>query len=96
MFTPLYMYIDFSDAQGQVTPSQCRIWLKFELIQVFMHVLVSYKNKEESIKTEGARVFITFSHYKSVEIFPDAQGLLTQKSVIRSGRVLYSFEILRM
>ena len=59
-----------------------------------MHVLVSYKNNEESIKKEGARVLITFSHYKSVEIFPDAQGQLTPKSVFRSGRVLYSFEIL--
>ena len=31
-------------------------WQKFELIQAFMHVLITCKNKEDSIKNEGARV----------------------------------------
>ena len=36
------------------------IWLKFELIQDFMHVLVTCKNKADSIKNEGAIVVTTF------------------------------------
>ena len=34
--------------------------LKFELIQAFMHVLVTCKNEEDPIKNEGARVFTRF------------------------------------
>ena len=37
-----------------------RIWLKFELIQTFMHVLVSCRNEEDQIKYEGTRVFTSF------------------------------------
>ena len=37
-----------------------------------------------------------FSHYKSMEIFPDAQGQLTPQSLIRSGRILNLFEMLWM
>ena len=33
------------------------IWPKFELIQAFMHVLTTYKNEDDRIKSEGARVF---------------------------------------
>ena len=34
------------------------------------------------------------SHYKSMEIFPDAQGQVTLQSVIGSGRISNSFETL--
>ena len=53
------------------------IWPKFELIQAFMHVLVSFKNEDDSIKNGGARVVTTF--------IPDAQGQLTLQSLIQSG-----------
>ena len=36
------------------------IWLKFKLIQAFMHVLLTCKNADDRIKNEGARVFIRF------------------------------------
>ena len=36
------------------------IWSKFELIQAFMHVLVTCKNEDHRIKNEGARVFTRF------------------------------------
>ena len=36
------------------------IWPKFELIQAFMHALVTCKNKADSIKNVGARVVTTF------------------------------------
>ena len=38
---------------------------KFELIQAFMHVLITCKNKEDQIKNEGSSI----SHNKSMRIF---------------------------
>ena len=34
--------------------------LKFELIQAFMHVLVTCKNEDDRFKNEGARLFTRF------------------------------------
>ena len=81
MFTTLY--INFSDTKGQITPEWVvvSIWPKFELVQAFMHVLVTCKNEDDSIKNDEARVVTTFSHYKSMEIFPEAQGQLTLQSL---------------
>ena len=36
------------------------IWPKFELMQAFMHVLVTCKNEDDRIKNDGARVFTRF------------------------------------
>ena len=36
------------------------IWPKLELIQAFMHVLVTCKNEDDSYQNEGARVFTRF------------------------------------
>ena len=36
------------------------VWSKFELIQAFMHVLVTCKNEDDRFKNEGARVFTRF------------------------------------
>ena len=36
------------------------IWPNFELIQAFMHILVTCKNENDSIKNGGARVVTTF------------------------------------
>ena len=59
VFTTLY--INFSDAQGQITLGVGGgIWQKLELIQAFMHVLVTYKNEVDSYKNEGARVVTRF------------------------------------
>ena len=57
MFTTLYS--NFSDAQGQITGVGGGIWPKFELIQAFMHVLVTCKNEDDQIKNEGASVHKT-------------------------------------
>ena len=35
-----------------------------------------------------------FSHYKSMGIFPDAQGQLTPQSLVRSGRISNSSKML--
>ena len=54
-----------------------------------MHVLVTNKNEDESIKNEGASVVTTFYHYKSMGIFLDAQGQLTPKSIVQTGRISF-------
>ena len=72
----------FSDAQGQLTQqSLVIIWLKFVLVRDIMVVLLTCKNKEDSIKNEGARVFTTL--YID---FSDAQGQITLESVVVSSR----------
>ena len=58
VFTTLY--VNFSDAQGQITLESVANLPKFELIQAFMHVLVTCKNEDDRIKNEGARVFTRF------------------------------------
>ena len=59
-----------------------------------MVVLVTCKNEEDPVKNKGARVATTFSHYKSMGIFPDAQGQLTPQSEVEPGRNSNSSEIL--
>ena len=51
--------IDFSHRQGQITAVKGRIWLKFDLIQNVMAILVTSKFEEDLIKIEGARVATT-------------------------------------
>ena len=58
---------------------------KFELIQAFMHVLDTCKNEEDPIKMKVLECSQDFSHYKSMGIFPDAQGQLTPQSLVLSG-----------
>ena len=55
------LYINISDAQrADNSGVGGGIWLKFELIQAFMHVLVTCKNEDDRFKNEGARVFTRF------------------------------------
>ena len=70
---------------------------KFQLIQVFMHVLVTCKNEEDPIQfnsKKGARVFTKFSHLKSMGIFLDAQGQLALQSMVVSGQISNSSKTL--
>ena len=90
MFTT--SYINFSDAQGQIT---------LELVVVSGRNLNSSKRsfwsflpEDDRIKNEGARVFTRFFHCKSMGIFQDAQEQLTPQSLVRSGRISNSSEIL--
>ena len=45
------------------------IWPKFELVQDFMHVLVTCKYKKDWIKKNREKVETSFSHYKSMGAF---------------------------
>ena len=60
-----------------------RIWLKFELVRDIIDVLVTCKYEEDLIKNEGARVLTTLNIN-----FSDAQGQITLKLVVVSGRNL--------
>ena len=67
---------------------------KFELIQAFMHFLVTCKNKEDPIKMKALECSQDFSNYTSMGIFPHAQGKLTPQSMVGSGRISNSSAIL--
>ena len=89
------LYSNFSDTQGQIT---------------LVLVLVSGRNLNSSklscMSSLPARMMMIdskmkelecsqdFSHYKSMGIFPDAQGQLTPQSLVRSGRISNSSEML--
>ena len=95
VFRTLHVYINFSDTQGQVT---------LELVAISGRNLNSSKLSCMSFLTARMRMIDSkmkelecsqdFSHYKSMGIFPDAQGQLTPQSLVRSGRISNLFEIL--
>ena len=95
VFTTLY--INFSDAQGQIT---------LELVAVSGRNLNSSKLLCMSSLPARIRMIDSkmkelefsqfFSHCKSMGIFPDAQGQLTPQSLVRSGRISNSSEMLCM
>ena len=58
-----------------------RIWPKFELYHDFMVVLVTCKNEEDPIKTEGTSVATSL-----YAIFSNVQGQITMLSMVGSGR----------
>ena len=80
------LYINFSDAQGQIT---------LELVAVSGRNLNSSKLSCMSSLPARMRMIDSkmkelecsqdFSHYKSMGIFPEAQGQLTLQSLVRSG-----------
>ena len=90
VFTTLY--INFSDEQGQIT---------LELVVVSGQNLNSSKLSCMSLLPARMRMINSkmkelecsqdFSHYKSMGIFPDAQGQLTSQSLVRSSRISNSF-----
>ena len=56
--------------------------------------LVICKNEEIHPKIKVLEGSQHFSHYKSMGIFPDAQGQLTHKSLVQSCRISNPLEIL--
>ena len=79
------LFINFSDAQGQLTPKSamesCRNLNSSELLYL---VLLSAKMKMIHPKMKVLEWSKHFSHYKSMGIFPDAQGQVTLKSLVGS------------
>ena len=89
------LFITFSDAQGQLTPKSvkesCPNSNSSELLWL---VLLSARMMKIRPKMKVLERSQHFSHYKSIGIFPDAQGQLTQKSLVGSCRISTLFEIL--
>ena len=94
VFTTLYS--NFSDAQGQITLelvvvsgrnlNSCKL-LCMSLLPARMMMIES--------KLKVLECSQDFSHYKSMGIFPDAQGQLTPQSLVRSGRILIFFRAVK-
>ena len=72
-------FLIISSDQWQLANSavRSRIWMKFETIQDFMHVFVTYKFKKD--QTNGNREKVESS------IFLNVQGQLIPQSVVRCG-----------
>ena len=79
------LFINFSDAQEELTPKSvmesCPNSISFELMWL---VLLSARMKKIHPKIKVLEWSQHFSHYKSMGIFPDAQGQLTHKSLFQS------------
>ena len=77
------LFINFSDAKGQLTPKSvmesCRNSNSCELLWL---VLVSARMKKIHPKMKVLEWSQHISHYKSMGMFPDAQGQLTHKSLV--------------
>ena len=89
------LFMNFSDGQGELTPKSlmefCRNSNSSELIWL---VLFSARMKKIYPKMTVLEWSQHFSHYKSMGIFPDAQGQLTHKSLVQSCRISNPFDIL--
>ena len=97
VFTTLY--INFSDAQGQITLELVAVSgrnLKFNSSKFLCMSLLPARMRMIDSKMEELECSQDFSHYKSMGIFPDAQGQLTPQSLVRSGRISNSSEMLCM
>ena len=74
------LFIDFSDAQGQLTQKSvmesCRNSNSPKLLWL---TLLPARMKKISWKMKVPKWSQRFSHYKSMEIFPKAQGQLTHQ-----------------
>ena len=95
MFTTLY--INFSDAQGQITLESVAVSNRNSNSSKLscMSSLPARMRMIES-KMKELECSQDYSHYKSMGIFPDAQGQLTLQSLVRSGRITDPSEMLWM
>ena len=95
MFTTLY--INFSDVQGQITLVLVEVSGR-NLKSSKLSCMSSLSTRMRLIKSKMKELECSqdYSHYKSLGIFPDAQGQLTPSSLFRSGRISNSSEMLWM
>ena len=91
------LYVNFSDAQGQVTLESVVVSgrnLNSSKISCMSSLPARMRMIESKMKMLECSQ--DYSHYKSMGIFPDAQGQLTPQSLVRSGRISNSSEMLWM
>ena len=87
----IYQFIRFSKEAYSIGDG---ILTKFKLIQALIVVLLVCKNEKDPFKIESTRVDTTCPHYKTMGIFPNAQGHVTHKSLVGSCRISNPWEIL--
>ena len=79
------LFIDFSHAQGQLTPKSvmesCGNSNQSKLLWL---TLLPARMKKIHWKMKALEWSQRFSHYKSMAIFPNTQGQVTQKSLVGS------------
>ena len=87
------LYINFSDTQGQLVVVSGR-----NLISSKLSCMSSLPSRMRMIESKMKELECSqdFSHFKSMFFFPDAQGQLTPQSLVRSGRISNSSEMLWM
>ena len=79
------LFINFSDAKGQLTPkSVMESYLNSNSFELLWLVLLSARMKKIHPKMKVLEWSQHFSHYKSMGIFPNAQGQVTHKSLVGS------------
>ena len=89
------LFINFSDAQGQLNQkSVMKSCLNSNSSELLWFVLLSARMKKIHPKMKVQEWSQHFSHYKSMEMFPDAQGQLTHKSLVGSCPISNPSEIL--
>ena len=91
------LYSNFSDAQGQITLVLVSVSGR-NLNSSKLSCMSSLPARMRMIDSKMKELECSqdFSHYKSMGIFPDAQGQLTPQSFVRSGRISNSSEMLWM
>ena len=89
------LYSNFSDAQGQITLVLVSVSgqnLNSAKLSCMSSLPVRMRMIDKKMKELACSQ--DFSHYKSMRIFPDAQGQLTPPSLVRSRRISNSSEML--
>ena len=95
VFTTLYSNI--SDAQGQITLELVVVsGRNLNLFKLSCMSLLPVRMRMIESKMKELECSQDFSNYKSMGIFPDAQGQLTPQPLVRSGRISNSSEMLWM
>ena len=82
------LFIDFSDAQGLLTLKlEVESFRNSNLSELLWLVLLPAIMKKIHPKMKELERTHHFSHYKSMGIFPDDQGQLTHKALVRSCQI---------
>ena len=88
------LYSKFSDAGADNFGVGVGIWPKFDSSKLSCMSSLPARMRMIDSKMKELECSQDFSHYKSMGIFPDAQGQLTPQSLVRSGRTSNSSEML--
>ena len=92
-----HKYSNFSDAQGHITLVLVSVSGR-NLNSSKLSCMSSLPARMRMIDSKMKELECSqdFSHYKTMGIFPDAQGQLTPQSLVRSSRISNSSEMLWM